>query len=140
MASKRETAIEALVTALAPTLADITRDTDIPERIPANGLIVVSEGDLSFEQIMSPLGYLCEQETIVEVHVAGVDEHDRDARLDQLLLALSGSLTADRTLAGAVTWTDIGAPEFEVFEQDGAAKVARLPVTLSFATTATPLT
>lgn len=140
MASVRETAIQALVAALAPTLADISRDTDIPERIPANGLLIVSEGELSYESMMSPLVYLCEQETVVEVHVVGVDEHDRDERLDQLLLSVSDSITTDRTLDGATTWVDIGAPEFEVYEADGAAKVARVPVTLSFTTTATPLT
>lgn len=139
MASAREAAITALVTALAATDAEILRDTDVPEAIKPEGVIVVAEGDAQTETVLSPLSYFTDQGVVLDIHVVGADEFDRDAKMDTLLLGVSSAITADRTLGGAVEFADIGAPDFEAYEADGPAKAARVVVTLSFTTVGTPL-
>jgi len=138
--STREDAFAALVTALETTGALVSRETDIPETIPPEGYIVVSEGAADVEAVMSPLTYLIDQTADVDVMVVGVDETARDTALDVLLVAVSEAITADRTLDGAVEFAEIGAPEFEPIEANGPAKAARFPIVLSFTTTASPLT
>lgn len=141
MASTREAAILALVTALATTGALVSRDTDLPEAIPPEGYIVVAEGSADVVDVtMSPLSYDMAQAVELDVMVSGADETDRDAKMDALLTTISAALLADRTLGDTVDWTEIGGPDFQAFEADGAAKAARLPVTLSFVTTDSPLT
>jgi len=141
MASTREAAVLALVTALETTGALVSRDTDLPEAIPPEGYIVVAEGSADVvDTIISPLSYDIEQSVDLDIMVSAGDETERDAKMDALLTTISAALTADRTLGATVDWTEIGAPDFQAFEADGAAKAARLPVILSFVTLATPLT
>lgn len=133
MASTREAAILALVTVLETTKALVSRDTDQPAEIPPEGHIVVAEGASEVADVtMSPLSYSVEQSIDLDVMVAAVDETDRDAAMDALLVEISAALTADRTLGQAVEWVEIGGPDFQAFEGDGAAKAARLPIVLSF--------
>lgn len=140
MASTRETAMLALVTALETTNALVSRDTGVPETIPPEGLIVVAEGAATIEPILSPLSQAVEQIIDIDVHVVGADETARASAIDDLLVAVSTALTDDRTLGGVIEFLDVEPPDFEVFEAAGAAKAARLSVILFFTTISTPLT
>jgi len=140
MASKRETAVLGLVAALGATGALVSRASDIPDTIPPEGWITVSEGSAEVETVMSPLTYLVDQAVTLDVLVAGVDEYARDTAMDVLLVAVSGAITADLTLDGSVDYAEVGSPDFEAFETDGPAKAARVPVVLSFSSADTPLT
>ncbi len=144
MASKRETAIVALVDAIKEGLASrgtaVFRGTDLPELIPAGGAIKVEEGDAQTETILSPLTYAVTQGVTLTVAVAAGDEADRDPAMDDLLTALSDVLTTDRTLGGAVDWLEVGTPEFAVYEGDGAVKDATLSLALEFDTPDSPIT
>jgi hypothetical protein len=77
----------------------------------------------------------------VEVIVAGPSPADRGAALDGLLAAIGAAIASDRTLGGAVEWSQPSAPSFTdaEFEGAGAARAATVPVTLWFTTTDTPL-
>jgi hypothetical protein len=63
------------------------------------------------------------------------------AALDSLLTAIGAAIASDRTLGGAVEWSQPGAPSFTDAEFDGAAaaRAATIPVNLWFTTTDTPL-
>ena len=65
---------------------------------------------------------------------------DRDAALDELLVALGDVLSADTTLSGAVDYMSVGSPEFltETLEGAPAIKAAVVPITLEY-TTLNPL-
>lgn len=137
--SMREQAILALVSTLAATRADVMRDTDVPETIRPEGVIIVSEGEMTVEVMMSPTTYVCDLAAVLDVHVAGTDEHDRDERMDALLLTISDAIAADRTLGGVVEYAEPHPPEFEAYEAGAAAKAARMTVALSFSTEKSPL-
>lgn len=139
MATKREVAITALSTLLLQTFAEVWRATDVPRDIPPWGLIEVAEGDSVEQPLLSPLRFEIDQQVELYVSITAEDEHARDAALDALLGQIHTLVTADRTLGGAVDDTMLGSPSYEPFEADGAAKVARLPCTLSFTTTSSPL-
>lgn len=139
MASKRETALDALADALLDTNAEVWRDTDLARAIPPDGLIEVTEGDATTETVLSPLGYHIDQAAEIRVAVTADDEPARDLALDTLLAAISALILADRTLGGAVDFAEIGPPSFEALEADGAAKAALFTVTLSFYAAGSPL-
>lgn len=140
MPSARETAINALATALLATDAQVWRATDLVRDIPPEGLIEVAEGEATSETSFSPLRYHVTQAAGLRVAWTAADEPSRDAALDALLIRINSTLLNDRTLGGAVTWLEVGDPSFEALEADGAAKVALVPITLFFTATGSPLT
>ena len=139
MASKRETAVQALAEALLATGAVVWRGSDLRQEIPPEGLIEVTEGDAESEISFSPLRYHVAQLCELRCAVTADDEPARDAAMDALLIRLSATLVADRSLGGATETLELGEPSFEALEADGAAKVALVPVRLFFTATASPL-
>lgn len=135
----RETAIQALATLLLQTFAEVWRGTDLARTVPPWGMIEINEGESSDTPLLSPLRWEIDQQVEILLAVTAADEHARDAAMDALLVQVHTLVTADRTLGGAVDDTILGSPSFEPIEADGAAKVARLPCTLSFFTTGSPL-
>lgn len=140
--SVRETALAALSARLGAALAarspapKILRNETVPQRLPAGGLVVVRHGETVEETpILSPLAWAVEHRAEVEV-VAGTG-----ALLDALLVDIAAAIAGDRTLGGAVEWTQPGAPSFDEAETEGAAaaRAASVPVTLSFTVAGSPL-
>ena len=130
MPTARETAITALL-ALVQTLPGVTvvRNTAGPERVPSGGLVVVRDGETVEEEAMlSPLAYGIIHRADVEVFAA--DEVQRD----EVIAALAVAIGADRTLAGAVEWSEAGSPDYDTIAPEGAAAVAtsNVPVRLMF--------
>jgi hypothetical protein len=146
--SARENANAALHSILMSALASRTpaplvlRGETIPQRIPPGGLVVLRDGD-NVEQtaILSPLSWAIEHRAEIEVTVAGASPAVRTGLLDALLVAIGAAVTSDRTLGGAVEWSQPGAAEFQDVEFEGAAavRVASVPVTLWFTTAGSPL-
>jgi hypothetical protein len=91
--------------------------------------------------ILSPLSWAIEHRAEIEVAVTGATPAARNALLDALLVDISAAILADRTLGGAVEWSQPGAPEFHDAEFEGAAaaRAALVPVTLSFTVAGSPL-
>jgi hypothetical protein len=139
MPSKRETALAALADALLATGAEVWRGTDINRPIPPGGLIEVAEGEATEEAMLSPLAYDVAQSVEILVAITADDEAARDTALDALLSAIHALIIADRTLGGTVDDVLLASPSFAALEADGAAKAARIPATLHFHTTGSPL-
>jgi hypothetical protein len=137
--SSREDAVKALVTALETTGAEVWRATDLPEVVPPEGLIEVTEGEDQLEVMLSPLAYAHDLAVTVTCHTQAVDEAAREERLDNLLLSASSALTDDLTLGGAVEVLMIGAPTMDAWEGEGAGRSASFPVSLVFTTVGSPL-
>ncbi|UFN49231.1 hypothetical protein LPC08_00870 [Roseomonas sp. OT10] len=140
--SVRETALAALSARLGATLAarnpapKVLRNETVPQRMPAGGLVVVRDGETVEETpILSPLAWAVEHRAEVEVVAA------TGALLDALLVDIAAAIAGDRTLGGAVEWAQPGAPSFDDAETEGAAaaRVASVPVTLSFTVAGSPL-
>ena len=146
--SARETAIAALHSRLLTSLAVrnpaplVLRGETIPQRIPPGGLILVRDGDTVEETpILSPLAWQVEHRAEVEITVAGATPAARNTLLDALLMDVAASITADRTLGGAVEWAQAGSAAFEDVEFEGAAaaRAAAIPITLWFTVAGSPL-
>jgi hypothetical protein len=146
--SMREAAIAALhgrlVTALAyrTPAPMVLRGETAPQRLPAGGLVVLRDGESVEETaILSPLAWAIEHRAEVEVTVGGATPAVRTVLLDALLVDIAAAITADRTLGGAVEWTQPGAPDFEDVEFEGAAaaRAASVTVALFFTVAGSPL-
>lgn len=137
--SRREAAMRALEAALTPCAEQVLRRTDQALDVTPGGLIVLAEGDANSEALLSPLSYAIDQEVELRIDVEAADEAARDAALDAILLSISNAITADRTLGGAVDWTDIGPPQLGALELDGAGGSALVMVTLSYTVAGSPL-
>jgi hypothetical protein len=140
--SVRETALAALSVRLSAALAarnpapKVLRNETVPQRLPPGGLVVVRDGETVEETpILSPLAWAVEHRAEVEVVAAS------GATLDALLVDIAAAIAGDRTLGGAVEWTQPGAPTFDDAETEGAAaaRAASVPVTLSFTVAGSPL-
>jgi len=146
--SARETAIAALTSRLTTSLAVrnpapiVLRGETVPQRIPPGGLVVVRDGETVEETpILSPLAWQIEYRAEVEVTVAGATPGARNTLLDALLVDIAAAIAANRTLGGAVEWTQPGSADFEDVEFEGAAaaRAAAIPVTLWFTVAGSPL-
>lgn len=140
--SSRENAIAALVTTLETALTGVTvmRTNNVPETIPADGLIQLTEGDDQIEALLSPVAYLHDLTVHAVVFMTRATEADRDADADALIAAMGAAVVADRTLGGVVDDAEPGAIEsVELDEIDGAAKIVSVPIMLSFRSAPTPL-
>lgn len=103
----RETAVSALASALDGVAGALLRDASRPESIPAGGLIVLREGVADApEATLSPATYHYRHPVTLEIYVSGADQAARISALDALLIGIGSAIT-DRTLGGAVDWTEV---------------------------------
>ena len=143
MTSKREQALAGLFLCLQNGMDDIAvlRNEPLPTKIPASGLLILRDGDAGEPEItLSPTRYHYAHVAELEVLVQKPKSDERDAALDELLVALGEVLSADTSLSGAVDYMSIGSPEFLTETVDGAPaiKAAVVPITLEY-TTLNPL-
>lgn len=136
--SAREHILQALLGVLQTTpSAAVLRGEVLPERVPADGLLILRDGDPRDPDVtLSPRRYHYEHRAEVEVNVAPRQSADRDEALDDLLAALGTALAADRTLGGLCDWIEAIAPQPVDLPVEGAAtmKAAIVPITLSYST------
>ena len=131
-----EAALAALATALdAATSVEVIRNSDRPEAVHADGLVVLRDGAQGdVEESFSPLRYHVEH--IAEVVVLAPDEATRDALLSDLGLALAGN----RSLTGAIEFLEIRGVSLDPADFEGAEalRCALMPVALHYTTLASP--
>ena len=135
--STREAALNALKTVIdAATAATVLRNMDVPEVLPAAGLVVITDGEArGMEETLSPLRFHHEHAARITLVAEGTTEALRDAALDALLQAVAGAVTANPTLSSAVEWAQPEAPNFDTAVQTGArGKAAQFDVVLYFST------
>lgn len=130
-------ALVAAVIAQAPAGAEVVRNDAETESLPAEGLIVVRDGDPGEpEVLLSPITYLFEHAAQVDVFVAGTEE-TRDLLFDDLVQAVGRAITTDRSLGGRCDWVEGSNPSPIDIAEEGAVpiKAASIAVILHYATT-----
>ena len=134
MPTKREAILSALHARLQTIAAPVMRGDVLPERIPANGLIILRDGKPGDPEVtLSPLTYFYEHRAELEVVIqAGTG---RDALFDAMTANIGAVLAADRTLDGLCDWVEAEAPEPVDLPIEGAAalKAAVVIVVLHYA-------
>jgi hypothetical protein len=131
---------EAILSALADLLRTIPfvpvlRGEVLPERVPADGLLILRDGDPGEAGVtLSPLMYHYQHRAELEVVVQAAS--DRDLRFDQLVAQIGAALAADRTLMGRCDWVEAEAPRSVDLPVEGAAslKAAVIPMILHYST------
>ena len=116
-ASKAEQVLEA-IKALLETVpgAVVERNSVLPEKIPAGGLIILRDGDPGEpEQALGGFGNAYYQHAVeIEVYVEEGDAAARDAAFDDLLQQIGAALDADPTLGGLAFGLTYGRPETSI--------------------------
>ena len=138
MPSLRESILAALHARLSALPAAVLRGEVLPERVPAEGLLILRDGEPREPEVtLSPLAYHYQHRAEIEAVVQG---NDRDAAFDTLCASIGTTLAVDRTLGGLCDWTEAEAPRPVDLPVEGAAslKAAVIPVILHY-TTADPL-
>ena len=133
--SARETILSALHTRLSMLPTGALRGDVLPERVPAQGLLILRDGEPGEPDVtLSPLRYHYQHRAEIEVVVQG--KNDRDATFDTLCVSIGAMITANRTLDGLCDWVEAEAPQPVDLPVEGAAslKAAVIPVILSYST------
>ena len=120
--------------------AVVQRNTVLPEKVPAGGLIILRDGDPGEpEQPLGGFGSTYYQHAVeVEVYLEEGDAAARDAAFDALLQQIGVALEADPTLGGLAFGLTYGRPEAAIEAVAGAPaiKSATLSVTVDYETDA----
>ena len=132
MPTPRETILAALHARLSALPATALRGEVLPERVPAEGLLILRDGEPGEPEVtLSPLRYHYQHRAEIEAVVQGPG---RDATFDTLCGSIGAALAADRTLGGLCDWVEAEAPRPVDLPIDGAAslKAAVIPVVLHY--------
>lgn len=140
MASKREqviVAVQALIEQALP-LAKFRRNETKQETIPADGYVVLNDGDPGDpETTLNPVTYIYEHAigVIVAAKKKGLD--GAESRLDTMLSAIGAAIAADRTLGGLCDYLMAEAPATETVSAAGAesARIAEFNIVTVYGTT-----
>lgn len=138
MPTSRETILTTLHARLSSLAATVLRGEVLPERVPAEGLLILRDGEPGEHKVtLSPLRYHFQHRAEIEAVVQGAD---RDDAFDTLTARIGAKLAADRTLGGLCDWVEAEAPRPVDLPVEGAAslKAAVIPVVLHY-TMADPL-
>lgn len=134
MPTVRETILSALHAALQTQPTPVLRGEVLPERVPANGVMILRDGDPGEPTVtLSPLRYhyahRAEVEAVVQVG------NGRDGVFDTLTAGVGIALAVDRTLGGLCDWVEAEAPRPVDLAIDGAAamKAAVIVIVLHYA-------
>jgi hypothetical protein len=136
-ASKTEQVLGALK-ALLETVpgATVDRNSVLPEKIPAGGLVILRDGDSGEpEQALGGFGSTYYQHAVeIEVYLEEGDAAARDAAFDALLQQIGAVLEADPTLGDLALGLTYGRPENSTEAVSGAPaiKSATLSVTVDY--------
>jgi hypothetical protein len=136
MPATREFVLAALHARLQPLAALVLRDEVLPERIPADGLIILRDGQPGEPEVtLSPLRYHYQHQAELEVVVQ--TGTGRASAFDTLITAIGSAIEADRTLGGLCDWVEPEAPASVDLPIEGAAalKAAVITLNLNYTTT-----
>ncbi len=144
MSSKREQVIAAVGTLVAAALplAEVKRNLDKPERIPAGGLVIIRDGDPGEPDVLlSPLSYTYSHRVGLEFAAYASVTQTREQVLDAMLAAIGAAVMADRTLGGLCIFLETEAPSSDNLETAGAttARWAEAAIVATY-TASNPLT
>jgi len=132
--SKTEQILEAIKALLeAVPGAQAGRNTVVPEKVPAGGLVVLRDGDPGEpEQALGGFGGAYYSHAIeIEVYVEEGDAAARDAAFDALVQGVGTALDADPTLGGLAFGMSFGRPEIDTEAVAGAPAIKTGTITLT---------
>jgi hypothetical protein len=133
--SLRETILVALHARLSALPATALRGDVLPERVPAQGLLILRDGEPGEPEVtLSPLRYHYQHRAEIEAVVQRTN--DRDTAFDTLCASIGAAVAADRILGGLCDWVEAEAPQPVDLPVEGAAglKAAVIPVVLHYST------
>ncbi|PIE08510.1 MAG: acyl-CoA transferase [Rhodobacterales bacterium] len=134
MPTSRETILRSLHVRLATLPATALRGDVLPERVPADGLLILRDGEPGEPEVtLSPLRYHYQHRAEIEAVVQGAN---RDAAFDTLTASVGAAIATDRTLGGLCDWVEAKAPRPVDLPVEGAVslKAAVIPVVLHYST------
>ena len=134
MPTPRETILAALQARLSALPATALRGEVLPERVTADGLLILRDGKPGEPEVtLSPLTYHSQHRAEIETVVQGAD---RDAAFDTLMSSIGAAISADRTLGGLCNWVEAEAPRPVDLPVEGGAslKAAVIPIILHYST------
>ena len=134
MPTTRETILAALHARLSVLPATALRGDVLPERVPAEGLLILRDGEQGEPEVtLSSLCYHYQHRAEIEAIVQGAD---RDAAFDTLCASIGAVIATDRTLSGLCDWVEAEAPQPVDLPVEGGAslKAAVVPVVLHYST------
>ena len=137
--SKTEQILEAIKALLeAVPGAKVGRNTVVPEKVPAGGLVVLRDGDPGEpEQALGGFGSTYYSHAVeIEVYVEEGDAAARDAAFDALVQGIGTALDANPTLGGLAFGMSYGRPEIDTEAVAGAPAIKHgiLAVTVEYET------
>ena len=134
MPTLRENILTALHARLSALPATALRGEVLPERVPADGLLILRDGEPGEPEVtLSPLHYHYQHRAEIEAVVQGAD---RDGTFDTLTASIGVTIAGDRTLDGLCDWVEAEAPRPVELPVEGAAtlKAAVITVVLHYST------
>lgn len=134
MPTTRETILTALHARLLTLPATALRGDVLPERVPAQGLLILRDGEPGEPEVtFSPLAYHYQHRAEIEAVVQG---GERDAGFDILCASIGTALAEDRTLGGLCDWVEAEAPQPVDLPLDGGVslKAALITIVLHYST------
>lgn len=139
MTSKREQALAGLFLWLKDNVTglSILRNEPLPTKVPAEGLLILRDGDPGEPEVtLSPTRYHYQHRAEVEALVQNGDQAQRDTALDALLETVALALDGQTSLGGLVDYLHIETPDFlsETVEGAPTIKAAVVPVILEYST------
>lgn len=117
MTSTTEAVLKALATLIdTQTTAKFERNASVPEKIPAEGMIILRDGNPGAAE--TTLGgfntVYYEHEVEIEVFFAEGDQTNRDTGFDGLVLQIGAALETDPSLGGLVFGMSYARPDVSV--------------------------
>ncbi|MGD9509241.1 MAG: acyl-CoA transferase [Geminicoccaceae bacterium] len=115
--------------------ATIRRNEALPERVPAEGLMVLRDGDPGEPDItLNPRTEFYSHRVELEVLVTRAADGSGEAILDALIEDVAAALAPDASLGGLAENLRLGPPETGTLAIDGAAPIltARLTLTVEY--------
>ena len=139
MTSKREQALAGLFLCLKDNVTGLSvlRNEPLPTKVPADGLIILRDGDPGEPEVtLSPTRYHYQHRAEIEALVQHGDPAQRDTALDTLLETVAQALDGQTNLGGLVDYLHIETPDFlsETVEGAPTIKAAVVPVILEYST------
>ncbi|WP_374649096.1 hypothetical protein [Rhizorhabdus sp.] len=122
----------------AAEVRGLDNDATFPERVPANGLVILRDGTLTLEEVsLSPLTYHYELRSPVEIAAYSSAGATSSEALDAMVTPIGAAIGSDRNLGGLCDWLDAEPASTDDIAQSGArpAKGAIITLVASFDTT-----
>lgn len=134
--SKREQVLAALFAQLETGLpATVRRNEALPERVPAEGLVILRDGDPGEPDVtLNPRTEFYSHRIELEVLTTQPTGGGGDAALDALIESIAAAIAPDPSLGGLSENLRLGAPEIEILAIEGAVPIltARLILTVEY--------